>query len=149
MQRKTPVGVDVEEVKVLVVKGVSISAAINRLISAKEGEKKAKKGEKQGQGERKSGEEVKSENELRLRRVMKDKDDKIEMLERLNTALKAKVEEKKLELKKFHSKFDSMRSAIRREIEMLREEVKARDEENAELRGIIEELKGKREILYS
>ncbi len=53
------------------------------------------KGEKQGQGERKSGEEVKSENELRLRRVMKDKDDKIEMLERLNTALKAKVEEKK------------------------------------------------------
>ncbi len=42
-----------------------------------------------------------------------------------------------------------MRSAIRREIEMLREEVKARDEENTELRGIIEELKGKREILYS
>ena len=41
MQEKTPPGVDVEEVKALVIEGVSISAAINRLIRAEEEKKKA------------------------------------------------------------------------------------------------------------
>ncbi len=159
VQKKTPAGVDVEEVKALVVKGVSISAAINRLISAKEGKEKATKGEKQGQEEKKGGEEDEDENILRLRRIMKGKDEKIEMLEDLTTTLKSKVEEKEIEIKNLHSKMDSVRSVRRREIEeteeikrrdreieRLREEVKARGEENAELRKIIEELKGKKEV---
>jgi len=42
VQKKTPPGVDVEEVKALVVKGVSISAAISRLTNAEEERRKAK-----------------------------------------------------------------------------------------------------------
>ena len=159
VQKKTPAGVDVEEVKALVVKGVSISAAINRLIRAKEEKKKDTREEKQEQEERKGGEEDESENILRLRRIMKGKDEKIEMMKELTAALKAKVKEKEFEIKKLHAKLDSMRSARRREIEeteeisrrdkeieRLREEVKARTGENAGLRKIIEELKGKKEV---
>ncbi len=153
VQRKTPAAVDVEEVKALVVKGVSISAAINRLIHAEEEKKREEKPEK---GEQKGGE---SENELRLRRIIKSKDEKIGMMKELTTALKTKLEEKEFELKNLRSKLASMQSARRREIEereeiswrdkeieRLREEVKARDEANEELRRIIEELKGKKEV---
>lgn len=156
VQRKTPVGVDVKEVKALVIKGVSISAAINRLLRAKEEKKKGMGEEKQEQEEKKGG---KSENELRLRRIMKGKDEKIEAMKELTMALKAKLEEKEFEIKNLHARLDSARSARRREIEeaeeisrrekeieMLRGEVKARREENAELRKTIEELKGKREV---
>ncbi len=153
VQRKTPVAVDVEEVKALVVKGVSISAAINRLIRAEEEKKREEKPEKE---EQKGGE---SENELRLRRIIKRKDEKIGMMKELTTALKTKLEKKEFELKNLRSKLASMQSARRREIEereeiswrdkeieRLREEVKARDEANEELRRIIEELKGKKEV---
>jgi predicted RNase H-like nuclease (RuvC/YqgF family) len=159
VQKKTPTRVDIEEVKALVVKGVSISAAINRLIRAEEEKKKGTREEKPEQEEKKGGEEDEDENILRLRRIMKGKDEKIEMLEDLTTALKAKVEEKEIEIKNLRSKMDSVRSARRREIEeteeisrrdseieRLREEVKARGEENAELRKIIEVLKGKKEV---
>ncbi len=159
VQKKTPAGVDVEEVKALVIKGVSISAAINRLISAKEEKKKVTKAEKQEQEEKKRGEEGESEDILRLRRVMKGKDEKIVMLEGLTTALKARVEEKELEIRSLKHKLDSTRSVRKKEIEKaeeirergreikrLKEEVKAMEEENAELRKIIEGLKGKREI---
>jgi len=159
VQKKTPAGVDVEEVKAQVVKGVSISAAINRLISAEEEKKKDTREGKQEQEEKKGGEEGESESILRLRRIMKGKDEKIAMIKELTTALKAKVEEKEFEIKNLRSKLDSVRSARRREIEeteeicrrekaieMLREEVKAKGEENAELRKIIDGLKGKREV---
>jgi predicted RNase H-like nuclease (RuvC/YqgF family) len=159
VQKKTPTRVDREEVKALVVKGVSISAAINRLIRAEEEKKKGTREVKPEQEEKKGGEEDEDENILRLRRIMKGKDEKIEMLEDLTTALKAKVEEKEIEIKNLRSKMDSVKSVRRREIEeteeikrrdreieRLREEVKARDEENAELRKIMEELKGKKEV---
>jgi predicted RNase H-like nuclease (RuvC/YqgF family) len=159
VQKKTPAGVEIEEVKALVIKGVSISAAINRLISAKEEKKKVTKAEKQEQEEKKRGEEGESEDIHRLRRVMKGKDEKIVMLEGLTTALKARVEEKELEIRSLKHKLDSTRSARKKEIEKaeeirergreikrLKEEVKAMEEENAELRKIIEGLKGKREI---
>lgn len=156
VQKKTPVGVDVEEVKALVVKGVSISAAINRLISAKEEKKEVTK-EAEKQEEKKGGEE--SDDILRLRRIMKAKDEQIEMMKGLATALKARVGEKELEISSMRHKLDSMRSARKKEIEKteeirkrdkeierLREEVKAREVENAELRVVIEALKGKREV---
>jgi predicted RNase H-like nuclease (RuvC/YqgF family) len=159
VQKKTPAGVDVEEVKAQVVKGVSISAAINRLISAEEEKKKGTREGKPEQEEKKGGEEGESENILRLRRIVKGEDEKIAMMKELTTTLKAKVEEKEFEIKKLHAKLDSMRSARRREIEeteeirrkekeieRLREEVKARTGENAGLRKIIEELKGKKEV---
>jgi len=158
VQKKTPAGVDAEEVKALVVKGVSISAAINRLISAKEEEEK-KIAEEEKQEETKGGEEGESENILRLRRIMKAKDEQIEMMKELTTALKARAEEKELEIKHLHAKLDSVKSARRREIEeteelsrrdkeieRLREEVKARERENVELRKIVEGLKGEVEV---
>ncbi|RLG31651.1 hypothetical protein DRN97_09155 [Methanosarcinales archaeon] len=162
VQRKTPAAVDVEEVKALVVKGVSISAAINRLIRAKEEKEEKKrvmKEEKSEKEEQKGGEEGVSENELRLRRIIKGKDEKIEMMKDLMTALKTELENKESEIKNLRSKLDSVRSARRREIEeteeiswrdneieRLRAEVKARDKENAELKTIIEELKGKKAV---
>ena len=155
VQKKTPAGVDVEEVKALVIKGVSISAAINRLISVKEQKEKCTKEERQE--EKKCDGD--SENILRLRRIMKAKDEKIEMLEVLTTDLNAKVKEKELEITNLHAKLDSERSVRRREIEetevisrknkeikLLREELTEKVVENADLREIIEELKGKREV---
>lgn len=159
VQKKTPAGVDGEEVKALVIKGVSISAAINRLISAKEEKKKDTREGKQEKEEKKGGEKEEGENILRLRRIMKGKDEKIGMLEGLTTALKKRVEEKEREIKDLHTKLDSVRSARRRKIEemeeisrrgkaieRLREEVTEKEEENAELRKIIDGLKGKREV---
>jgi len=90
---------------------------------------------------------------------MKGKDDKIEMLEEFTAALKARLEEKEVELSDLHSRVATMKTARKREIEeteeiirrekeikRLKEELKAREEENAELRQIVEELKGKREV---
>ncbi len=167
VHRKTPPGVDVEEVKAMVIKGVSISDAIDRLIRAKE-EKEAEKemkiwdarrkesGDKQAM---KKGSERTDENEPRLRRIMKGKDDKIEMLEELTAALKARLAEKEVELSNLHFRVATLKTARKREIEeteeitrrekeikRLKEELKARAEENAELRQIVEELKGKREV---
>lgn len=156
VQKKTPAGVDVEEVKALVVKGVSISAAITRLISAKEETKEVTK-EEEKQEEKKGGEE--SDDILRLRRIMKAKDERIEMMKGLAAALKARVGEKELEISSLRQKLDFTRSTRKKEIEKtegirkrdkeierLREEVKARRVENAELMEVIEALKGKREV---
>ncbi|MDI6884907.1 MAG: DUF460 domain-containing protein [archaeon] len=157
VQKKTPPGVNVEEVKALVVKGMSISAAINGLISAQE--EKRKRTEEKGQDEKRGGEESESRDILRLRGIMKEKEERIELLEELNTVLKADVQEKEGEIRSLKRKLDSMRTEsmkeikkadeIRKrdtEIERLKEEVRAREKENAELVEIIEGLKGRKEV---
>lgn len=157
VQKKTPPGVNVEEVKALVVKGMSISAAINGLISAQE--EKGKRTEEKGQDEKKGGEESESKDLLRLRGIMKEKEERIELLEELTTVLKADVQEKEGEIRSLKRKLDSMRTEsmkelkkaeeIRKrdtEIERLKEEVRAREKENAELLEIIEGLKGRKEV---
>ncbi len=168
VHRKTPPGVDVEEVKALVIKGVSISDAIDRLIRAKEEEEaekemKAWDARRKESGDKqpaKKGSERTDENELRLfRRIMKGKDNKIEMLEELTAAIKTRLAEKELELTNLHSRVATLKTARKREIEeteeitrrekeikRLKEELKAREGENTELRQIVEELKGKREV---
>lgn len=155
VQKKTPPGVDVEEVKALVVKGVSIRAAINRLITANEEKRGVTEVEKLDG--KKCGEE--SEDLLRLRRALKGKDDKIGMLEELTTDLKARLEEKEVEIRCLKFKLDSMRSRRKKELERtgeirkrdkeikrLRAEVSATAEKNVELRNIIAGLKGEREV---
>ena len=155
VQKKTPPGVDVEEVKALVVKGVSISAAIDRLISA-QGEDKKSVTEEKRREEKKSSEEKESKIILRLRGLLKGKDERILLLEERTTALKASLNKKEREVRSFKRKLDSMRSErtreIRRseeirkrdaEIERLVEEVRARENENAELRKVIAGLKEK------
>lgn len=155
VQKKTPAGVDVEEVKAQVVKGVSISAAIDKLISLRwENKEVIRWGRPE---EKKSNEE--RENIQRLRRIIKGKDEKIAMLEELTTALKAMDAEKELKINRLNHKLDSMRSEERRamtvteeirrrdnKIELLRTEIKEKGKLNAELRTIIEELKGKRGV---
>jgi predicted RNase H-like nuclease (RuvC/YqgF family) len=158
VQKKTPPGVNVEEVKALVVKGMSISAAINRLISAQEETRKGT--EEKGQDEKKGGEESESKDLLRLRGMMKEKDERIEMLEELNTVLKADLQEKEREIGSLKHKLDSMRTASMKELKKaeeirkrdteigrLKEEVRAREKENAELVEIIEGLKGRKEVI--
>ncbi|MDI6810324.1 MAG: DUF460 domain-containing protein [archaeon] len=157
VQKKTPPGVNVEEVKALVVKGMSISAAINGLISAQE--EKRKRTEEKGQDEKRGGEESESRDLLRLRGIMKEKEERIKLLEELNTVLKADLQEKEREIRSLKRKLDSMRTEsmkeikkaeeIRKrdtEIERLKEEVRAREKENAELVEIIEGLKGRKEV---
>ena len=161
VQRKTPPGVNVEEVKALVVKGISISAAINGLISAHEERMKEmeEKRQEEKEQEKRSGEGSESKDLLRLRELMKEKDERIAMLEELTAILKASLEEKEDEIRSLKRKLDSMRTEsmkelkraeeIRKrdaEIERLTEEVSAREKENAELREIIEGLKGRREV---
>ena len=160
VQKKTPPGVNVEEVKALVVKGMSISAAINGLISARE--ERGKVTEEKGQDGKKEGEECEereSRDLLRLREIVKDKDERIEMLEELITILRADSQEKGREIRSLKRKLGSMRTEsmkeikkaeeIRKrdtEIEKLKEEVRAREKENAELLEIIEGLKGRKEV---
>ncbi len=128
VDRKTPPSVDVEEVKVMVIKGVSISDAIDRLIRAKEEKERDTKEEKPEQEESKGSEEGESENELRLRRILKGKDEKIGKMKELLTALKARLEEKEFEIKNLHARLDSARSARRRGIEET-EEISRRNKE--------------------
>ena len=157
VQKKTPPGVNVEEVKALVVKGISISAAINGLLSAHE--ERMKGMEEKKQEEKKGSEGSESKDLLRLRELMKEKDERIAMLEELTAILKASLEEKDEDIRSLKHKLDSMRTEsmkelkraeeIRKrdaEIERLTEEVSAREKENAELREIIEGLKGRREV---
>ena len=157
VQKKTPTGVNVEEVKALVVKGVSISAAISRLINAEEERRKVT--EEERREEKKSSEEKESKIILRLRGLLKGKDERIELLEERTTALKASLSEKEREVRSLKRKLDSMRSErtreIRRaeetrkrdtEIERLIDEVRAIENENVELRKVIAGLKGKREV---
>jgi len=161
VQKKTPVGVNVEAVKAMVVKGVSISAAIDRLIAPDEAKEQVT--EEPGQSEGDSGVERERESKtiLRLRGLLKDKDARIELLEERITALETRLEEEERERERLKRKLDSTRSASTRElkkaeeirkrdraIESLRAEVRAREQEKAELRGIIEDLKGrgKREV---
>jgi len=137
---------------------VSISAAIDRLISA-QGEDKKSVTEEKRREEKKSSEEKESKIILRLRGLLKGKDERILLLEERTTALKASLNEKEREVRSFKRKLDSMRSErtreIRRseeirkrdaEIERLVEEVRAIENENAELRKVIAGLKGKREV---
>ncbi|HUV79342.1 MAG TPA: DUF460 domain-containing protein [Candidatus Bathyarchaeia archaeon] len=157
VQKKTPAGMNAEEVKALVVKGVSISAAISRLTNAEEERRKVT--EEERLEEKKSSGEKESKIILRLRGLLKGKDERIELLEERTTALKASSNEKEREARSLKRKLDSMRSErtreIRRaeeirkrdtEIERLVEEVRAIENENAELRKVIAGLKGKREV---
>ncbi|MEA2075319.1 MAG: DUF460 domain-containing protein [Euryarchaeota archaeon] len=156
VQKKTPAGVNVEEVKALVVKGVSISAAINRLISAEAEKERRKVTKVERREEKKGGEEKESKIIPRLRGLLKGKGERVELLEEHATALKASLKEKDREIRRLKRKLDSIWSESTREIkkaeeirkrdaeiERLREEVGAIENENAELRRIVEELKGK------
>jgi predicted RNase H-like nuclease (RuvC/YqgF family) len=156
VQKKTPAGVNVEAVKAMVVKGVSISAAIDRLIATDEDKEQVT--EEPGQSEGDSGVERERESKtiLRLRGLLKDKDARIELLEERITALETRLEEGERERERVKRKLDATRSASTRElkkaeeirkrdqaIESLRAEVSAREQANAELRGIIADLKGR------
>jgi len=82
VQKKTPPGVDVEEVKAMVIKGESISAAIEQLISERvKKEEKADEGTGVEQAKRERAEEevdnsVTREN-IRLRRLLKERTEQI------------------------------------------------------------------------
>jgi hypothetical protein len=157
VQKKTPGSVNVEEVKALVVKGISISAAINRLISAEEKREQVMKESSHGQGAGNGGEESERESRtiLRLRSLVKDKNARIELLEERVAALEANFKDARRERARLKRKLESTRSEHTRalkkaeeirnrdeEIKRLRAEVRAREHENEELRRIIAGLKG-------
>ncbi|MBN1763216.1 MAG: DUF460 domain-containing protein [Methanomicrobia archaeon] len=155
VQKKTPAGVNVEVVKAMVVQGVSISAAIDRLIAPEEEKEQVTEEPRQSEGDSGVERERDGKTILRLRGLLKDKDARIELLEERITALETRLEEGEWERARLKRKLDSTRSAstralkkaeeIRkrdRAIESLRAEVRAREQEKAELRGIIEALKG-------
>lgn len=161
VQKKTPAGVNVEAVKAMVVKGVSISAAIDRLIAPEEAKEQVTEEPRQSEGDSGVERERESKTILRLRGLLKDKDARIELLEERMKALETRLEEEERERERLKRRLNSTRSASTRElkkaeeirkrdraIESLRAEVSAREHEKAELRGIIDDLKGrgKREV---
>jgi predicted RNase H-like nuclease (RuvC/YqgF family) len=158
IQKKTPAGVDEAEVKALVIKGVSISAAINRLLTARE--EKRQRRDKRSTGtkarEERGGE---SKTVLRLRELLKGKDERIALLEERTAALKDLLAERERDIRRLKRRLDAERSELRREvkksevihardaeIEQLRAEVAARTSETEELQRIIERLRGKRAV---
>jgi len=158
IQKKTPADVDEAEVKALVVKGVSISAAINRLLTARE--EKRRRRDKRSAGTKAREERLgESKAVLRLRLLLKGKDERIALLEERTTALKDLLTERERDIRRLKRKLDAERSEQRRElkkselihardveIEQLRAEVAARTRETEELQRFIERLSGKREV---
>ncbi len=160
VRKKTPPGVDVEEVKAQVIKGVSISAAIKGVIQAREVEEgddinSNGTGIKSGRGEEgEGGKWVESEDIQLLRRAVRAKERDIAALKELNAALKAQLDAKELEIQELQARIASIRSRSRRELEeqeeikrrdkeikRLRREIRDKEAENEELRRVIEELK--------
>ncbi|MFZ2071665.1 MAG: DUF460 domain-containing protein [Halobacteriota archaeon] len=159
VQKKTPPGVDVEEVKALVIKGVSITAAINRLISesAKE-EDTGDERDKKVKGDE-AGDKATTAERIRLRVRIAGKSELIRAMKESLLASNAQLAEKELEIEQLHAKLEFIKSARRRELEeaegirerdseikRLREELRDMEEENAKLKRVIEELKGLRAV---
>ena len=164
VQKKTPPGVDVEEVKALVIKGVSISAAIKQLISERvKEEEKAEEGAGVEQAKREKAEaevdnNVTREN-IRLRRLLKEKTEQIVAMKESTLASNTELAEKELEIEQLQSKLEFIKSVrvkelkeadwIRTkdsEIKRLRTELRIKERENTELKELIEELKGLRAV---
>ncbi|MCW3137264.1 MAG: DUF460 domain-containing protein [Methanophagales archaeon] len=159
VRKKTPPDVDVEEVKALVIKGVSISAAINSLVHSDSEEV----GEHDVCGERGDEDEnrINSTNSeiLRLRGVIKAREREIEAMREYNAALRSELEAKEHEIQGLRTRMETIRSMSHRELEeteeikrrdkeikRLKNEIRAKEAENEELRRIIEELKWGKEI---
>ena len=159
VRKKTPPDVDVEEVKALVIKGVSISAAINSLVHSDSEEV----GEHDVCGERGDEDEnrINSTNSeiLRLRGVIKAREREIEAMREYNAALRSELEAKEHEIQGLRTRMETIRSISHRELEeteeikrrdkeikRLKNEIRAKEAENEDLRRIIEELKWGKEI---
>ena len=159
VRKKTPPDVDVEEVKALVIKGVSISAAINSLVHSDSEEV----GEHDVCGERGDEDEnrINSTNSeiLRLRGVIKAREREIEAMREYNAALRSELEAKEHEIQDLRIRIETIRSMSHRELEeteeikrrdkeikRLKNEIRAKEAENEDLRRIIEELKWGKEI---
>jgi len=159
VRKKTPPDVDVEEVKALVIKGVSISAAINSLVHSDSEEV----GEHDVCGERGDEDEnrINSTNSeiLRLRGVIKAREREIEAMREYNAALRSELEAKEHEIQGLRIRIETIRSMSHRELEeteeikrrdkeikRLKNEIRAKEAENEDLRRIIEELKWGKEI---
>jgi len=159
VEKKTPAGVSVEEVKALVIAGLSISAAINRLLSAQaQPEKEAGKGPVQASAHL-TGSSREAKTLTRFRGLLKDKEERIAMLEERTASLRELVREKEREVRALKRRLESARSARSRELKKqeelrkrdveiarLEDEVRRTDEENADLRKIIAELRGARDV---
>ncbi|MBN1455485.1 MAG: DUF460 domain-containing protein [Methanomicrobia archaeon] len=158
IQKKTPAGVDEAEVKALVIKGVSISAAINRLLTARE-EKKLRRDKRIAGTKAREEPPGESKTVLRLRELLKGKDERIALLEERTAALKDLLAERERDIRRLKRRLDAERSELRREvkkseliharnaeIEQLRAEVATRTSEIEELQRIIERLRGKRAV---
>ena len=159
VRKKTPPDVDVEEVKALVIKGVSISAAINSLVHSDSEDV----GEHDVCGERGDEDEnrINSTNSeiLRLRGVIKAREREIEAMREYNAALRSELEAKEHEIQGLRTRMETIRSMSHRELEeteeikrrdkeikRLKDEIRAKEAENEDLRRIIEELKWGKEI---
>ncbi len=154
IRKKTPPGVDVDEVKALVIKGVSISAAIKRLIGESEcSEPEAEEEHCKPAEVENIDDDVRAYIQL-LRRTIKAKEREIEAIREHNAALELELEAKKREIEKLRARIASFRSEMRRELETteairkrdseikrLRNKLTARAAEMEGLRRIIEELK--------
>lgn len=159
VEKKTPAGVSVEEVKALVIAGLSISAAIDRLIRAQEQPvKEAREGQARA-SERVTEPSKEAKTLTRLRSLLTAKEERIALLEERAASLRELVREKEREVRALKRRLEAARSARVRELKKqeelrkrdgeiarLTETVRRADDENADLRKIIAALKGLRDV---
>ncbi len=148
--KKTPPEIE-EEVKAMVIRGISIQKAINMLLNNSE---KADSHDKQRAESADKSVNGKDYIE-RLRAEIRQKDEEIERLKEFQERLKCELDCKKREVAELHEKLRSrifemrrevMRERIvkelRAEISRLKSQLKSVREENARLKDFIKELKG-------
>jgi hypothetical protein len=113
VEKKTPAGMDAEEVKALVVRGVAISIAINRLEMGRvEGKVESDTREKgaQTRASAGAGESARNEDIIKLRRIIKDKNEHLERLKELVADLEGRLNGKEREIKNLVDKIGYIKS---------------------------------------
>ncbi|MHC1635049.1 MAG: DUF460 domain-containing protein [Candidatus Methanospirareceae archaeon] len=129
-EKKTPEGIDVEEVKALVVRGVSISKAIDRL---RGGDKEDKGKEEEMVVEEGRVEEGKVRE---LRRIIREKEEQIERLRDFLEDLKRELKEKERKIEDLERRIKLIQEERMKEVEK-NEEIKRRDREIKRLKWVI------------
>ena len=168
IRKKLPPNVPEEEVKAMVIRGISIKSAINKLKSERKEEEETagSTGNMRGSAENGSGDanernerdvEILHSEILRLKEENRRKDEEIRRLRSFCECLKRELSRKEQEIRELERKIAEERSEKRREvlqdrevkrlkaeIERLNAELREIRAENDELREIVEELRGER-----
>lgn len=135
VEKKTPPEIDVEEVKALVVQGVSINKTINKLSGIEVEERKE---EEMIEEKAREGKEGIDEETLRLRKIISEKEEQIKRQKEFLEELKHNLEEKEAKIRNLEEKLKHIQEERKKEIEE-EEEIIKREKEILRLKEVIRE----------